>query len=230
MGLADDIHALSRRIEGDLFAAHDYFTHTKAAWLVSRRYARSGRRLEIRNSATGTVVDGPAFGGLAKQYIVEYLLGATYQHFVAIFEDFAFDLLRRWLNAHPARLSKKTLELATVLDAEDKSSIIQTVVEKELDGLKYERIAAWFKYLDGLVHLDCPTPDRVGQLAEIKASRDILAHNRGVVNSTYLSKSGPRARYQVGDILEISGPYHRESWAAILEVVREVSAATLRKA
>jgi hypothetical protein len=35
------------------------------------------------------------------------------------------------------------------------------------------------------VKLDCPTEDEIDALAEIKAARDILEHNAGVVNEIF---------------------------------------------
>ena len=46
---------------------------------------------------------------------------------------------------------------------------------------------------------NAPTEDEIDALAEIKAARDILEHNAGVVNEIYRRKAGKRARYEVGD-------------------------------
>ena len=129
-----------------------------------------------------------------RDYIRGHLTRATFQHFVSLFEDFLFDLLRLWLAAHPHSLSRKQVELSVVLAAPDKDAITLTVVDRELNDLKYRRLADWFTYLDQLVHLGCPTADEIERLAETKASRDILVHNKGVVNATYLAKAGGRLR------------------------------------
>ena len=138
-------------------------------------------------------------------------------------------MLRFWLAAYPASLSKKQVEIGAVLKAPDKSAIILTVVEKELNELKYERLVDWFAYLERLANLDCPIADDVEKLAEIKASRDILVHNNGIANATYVSKAGTRARYKDGEKLEIPEHYHRASWETINKVVRDVSAASTGK-
>jgi hypothetical protein len=67
-------------------------------------------------------------------------------------------------------------------------------------------------------------------MAEIKASRDILVHNNGVVNATYVGKAGRLARYQDGEKLEIPKQYHRESWEIIKKLVQDISAAAVTKA
>lgn len=229
MALADDIQALTTRTVSALEASHDYYTYTKRVWRLLQQIAREGRKFTFRNLTTGTRVDEKILLGRAQLYVTDYLVSSTFQHFVSLFEDFFFELLRLWLAAYPASLSKKQVEMGAVLKAPDKSTIVLTVVDKELNDLKYERLTDWFAYLERLTNLGCPTADEIGKLAEIKASRDILVHNNGISNATYVSKAGTRARYKDGETLEIPEQYHSASWETINKVVREVSAAAVRK-
>jgi len=229
MALADDIQSLTSRTQSALGAIHDYYTYTKRVWRLVQEIVNEGRRFTFRNPATGTQVDERVLLGLAQPYVDDYLMSSTFQHFVSLFEDFLFALLRYWLAAYPGSLSKKQVEMGAVLKAPDKTAIVLTVVDKELNELKYERLADWFAYLDRLANLGCPTLDEIEKLAEIKASRDILVHNNGVANATYVSKAGIRARYRDGEKLEIQEHYHLASWETINKVVRDVSAAALAK-
>jgi hypothetical protein len=85
-------------------------------------------------------------------------------------------------------------------------------IHRELNALKYERPKAWFQYINSRVKLGFPTDEQIERFAEIKASRDILAQNRGVINSTYLAKAGNRSRYNLGQRLEIPESYLHDSW------------------
>src|SRR5208283_2381144 len=167
-------------------------------------------KFTFRNLTTGTRVDEQVLLGRAQLYVTDYLMSSTFQHFVSLFEDFFFELLRSWLAAYPASLSKKQVEISAVLKAPDKSAIVLTVVDKELNELKYERLADWFAYLERLTNLGCPTADEIEKLAEIKASRDILVHNNGIANATYVSKPGNWAKYKDGERLKIPEQYHSE--------------------
>ncbi len=120
--------------------------------------------------------------------------------------------------------------MGTVLDAPDKQAILLSVIDHELNELKYKRLSEWFAYLDRLVHLGCPGTDEIETLAEIKASRDVLAHNNGIVNAVYVAKAGSRARHKEGERLAMSEKYHRESWEAISKIVRDISEAAIGKA
>ncbi len=230
MELADEIQALASRTLAALDASHDHYTYTKRVWRLLQQIVKEGRKFTFRNLTTGTRVDEQVLLGRAQLYVTDYLISSTFQHFVSLFEDFFFGLLRQWLAAYPGSLSKKQVEVGAVLKAPDKAAIILTVVDKELNDLKYERVADWFAHLERLANLGCPTTTEIEKMAEIKASRDILVHNNGVVNAIYVGKAGRRARYRDGQKLEVSEQYHRESWETIKKVVHDLAAAAVAKA
>jgi hypothetical protein len=229
MGLAEDIRGVAGVALAALDDTHDYYTHTERAWGLIRRVVRDGRKFTFVSPHTGTRADERAILALSRGYIADNLASATFQHFVSTFEDFFFDLLRLWLAAYPGSLSKKQLEFSTVLNAPDIATVVLAVVDRELNEIKYERVADWFAYLERLAKLGVPTGEEIERLAEIKASRDILVHNKGVVNPTYLSKSGKSARFAVGQDLEVDVPYHLASWESIKKLVRDLSTAMIEK-
>ena len=230
MTLVEEILRLRARALAELSAAHDYFADTKLAWKIVRRSIRTGAEFAIRNKATKTVTTDSSLVEKSKEYVTRYLAEATFQQFVSIFENHFFDLLRLWLVAHPQSLGTKELSFKTVLDAPNKEAITLQVVDKELNDIAYERPKEWFKYLDSRVKLGCPTEDEIDRIGEIKASRDVLAHNRGVVNKIYLSKAGRFARFADAETLEISEQYHAESWELFRKVISDVFDATAAKA
>jgi hypothetical protein len=229
MGLADDLQALRDRTLADLNAAHDYFTDTKSAWRIVRRVVKSGYAFTIEHRATGTVTAHSEVRGKSIRY-VESLTQATFQQFLSIFESFLFDLLRLWLLAYPQSLGGRKVDFKEVLAAPDRDAIASLVIDKELSELFYDRPAAWFEYLEGKVNLGCPTADEIARLAEAKASRDVLSHNRGVANKVYISKAGPLARFKDGERIEIPEDYHRATWELLRKVVADVSNAAIAKA
>src|SRR5262245_17231397 len=161
MALADDIQELASRALTALDASHDYHTYTIRVWRLLIQIVKEGRQFSFRNLKTGTRVDERVLLGRAQLYITDYLTTSTFQHFVALFEDFFFGLLRHWLSAYPGSLSRKQVDFGTVLKAPDKAAIVVNVVEKELNELKYERLADWFAYLERVIHLGCPTGDEI---------------------------------------------------------------------
>jgi hypothetical protein len=229
MALADDIRGLRDRVLADLNGAHDYYTDTKIAWDLVRQVIAAGNTFSNRNMTTGTVTTQADLAGKARGYVAEQLAEATFQQFISIFENFFLDLLRLWLTAYPQSLSGKKVDFQAVLDAPDKDAITSLVVNKELTEVLYDRPTGWFKYLEDKVKLGCPTPDEIDRIAEAKASRDVLVHNRGVASKTYESKAGRLARHKDGQRIDIPEHYHRETWELIHKVITDISNAAIAK-
>lgn len=230
MPLADDIRELRERVLLELEAAHDYYIDTKGAWKIVQSYIKAGNKAYIRNKVTENVTTEVELANKSRSYVTGQLAEATFQQFVSIFENAFVDLLRLWLIVHPQSLGGKELSFKTVLDAPDKDAITLHVVNKELNELAFKRPKDWFDYLDKRVIIGCPTEKEIDRIGEIKASRDILVHNRGIVNKIYLAKAGDFARFADGQKLDIPEHYHREAWELIRKVISEVFAAAAEKA
>ncbi len=229
MALREVIRQLQSRTLADLNAAHDYFTDTKLAWRIVEKAIKGKISFTIRN-ATGTVTTDADLVNKAQLYVTEQLAEATFQQFLSIFEHFFFDLLRLWLIAYPQTLASRQVSFKDVLDAPDKDAIASLVINKELNEILYKRPADWFAYLEDRAKLGCPTADEIELIAEAKASRDILAHNRGVANMIYEAKAGKVARYKDGERIDIPEDYHRATWELLRKVVSDLSNAASAKA
>lgn len=229
MALSDEIRALRYRVLADLNSAHDYYHDTKLAWRIVRKAIAAGNNFTIRNLTTGTVTTQARLKIKARGYVVEQLTDATFQQFVGIFENFCVEFLRLWLTAYPQSLGKKMVEFRSILELPDKDAVTQLVVRKEINEILYARPGEWFSYLEEKAKLGCPSAGEVERIAETKASRDVLVHNRRLVNTTYESKAGRLARFKVGDEIDIPEHYHRETWGLIRKVVSDVSDAAIAK-
>jgi hypothetical protein len=229
MSLSVEIAELRDDALASLETTHDYFRYTEAAWLLAKHLIDKGQRFKIRDRTRGLSVNESNLSAVPRESITGFLASATFQHFVSQFERFVFDLLRLWLTEYPGNLAGNQLKFRTVLDAVDREAIVASVVQKEMHGLAYQRVADWFEYLEKLAKLGCPTRDEIERLAEIKASRDVLVHNNGIANAIYIDKSMGRARFTPGERLELPEDYHRESWELIRKVIDDVSTAAINK-
>lgn len=229
MALSADLRTLRDRAIAELISAHDYYTDTKVAWQFVHKVIRAGHKITIRNTATGTVTQEGQLDVKARGYVKEYLAEATFQQFVAIFENFFFDLLRLWLMAYPQSLGARELRFETVLEATDKEAVTLHVVNKELNEIAYGRPKEWFSYLEARVRLGCPSAAEIERIGEVKASRDVLAHNRGIANKIYESKAGKAARFRDGQQVSIPEDYHRETWMLLRKVIGDLADAMAAK-
>lgn len=191
--------------------------------------AAEGRHSTFSNVATGTVIDPAELVSLASHYTRDFLATFTLRHCVSLFEVFLFRFMHRLLTHNPRQFAEKQLDFRIVLDAATRDDIIAVMLHKQLNELKYEQLREWFLAINKAVRLDCPTPDEIDALAEIKAARDILEHNDGVANDVYLRKASRKARFALGETVEIDNVYLLESWQLIRKVVADLSAAAVAR-
>lgn len=229
MGLAETISQLRADAIAALDRSHDYYVHTKIAWRLVQRMVRQGHRVTIRNRTTGTTTTETQLASQAQEYVTGYLASATLQDFVAVFERFVLDFISAWLTAHPKSLAGKQLKFRTVLDSQDKDEVVAAVVQDEVVGIAYGPVGEWFRYIEKIAQLGCPSKGEIERIAEIKATRDLLVHNNGVVNAIYVAKSGVRARSSAGERIDVPEWYHRESWELMRQVISDVAGAAIAK-
>lgn len=230
MALIDEIRALRERALTDLDVAYDYYIDAQIAWRLVCAVADSGYKFTFRNTTTGAVTTQADLSAKARGYVAEQLAEATFQQFIAIFESFFFDLLRCWLMAFPGSLSKRQVEFSEILAAPEMTAVTELVVNKELSERAYERPERWFEYLNAKVKLNAPTSDEIERIAEAKATRDLLVHNRGLVNKNYLSKAASHARRQPGDKIDVPEQYHQDTFQLIRKLVVDISEGAIGKA
>ena len=230
MALVDQIHELAARSATDLNAIHNFVEHSTLVWRTFRLWVEQGNEFEAMNVETGSKVSAQDLLSLSDHYKNEYLLTLTFQHHVTSFEAFIFDFLRLVLTDEPRHLSqKRQIDVGTALSASDRSALVQILVDKELNDLKYEKVTEWCEYMNRMISLRCPSEIEIGQIAEIKASRDILVHNSGIANQIYMDKAGSYARHRLGGKIDIPGPYHTESWRIIKKVINDITSAAIAR-
>jgi hypothetical protein len=233
MALRDEIRDLADRVLRDLRASHDFYEHTKAAWRVTLQFAHAGHLLNIQETETGAILSATDLDSLGRRYVKVHLAESVFKDLASVLEDWVFGLLALWLLAYPKGIpnkERKPVPLADLLEAADLDALIRDVVRREVLSIAYKRPADWFAYLQDRVDLGCPTADQIKDLAEIKASRDVLTHNRGIVNQAYLEKSGDRARFTDADRLDVPEPYLFVSLKLVQSVIGDMAATAIAKA
>lgn len=229
MSVQDDLPRIADRAHQELDSVHDFFEHSNAVWRSFQIFVNQGHKVTIDNLATGTRIDQDGLIRLAPHCTQHYLTTFTFRQFVSAFEVFLFDFLHRLLLHNPWQFARSQLEFEVVLRAGDRQEIISGVISKQLNELKYDTLREWFVAAEKAVHLGCPTADEIDTLAEVKASRDVLEHNAGIVNEIYLRKAARKARSAVGDTIKIDHTYHLESWRLIRKVVTVVTDVAIAK-
>jgi hypothetical protein len=210
-----------------IFASEYSTTSHEATGKVKIAYSQFASEFEIPDKQI-LISELPAyFFESAKD---KYLLSMVHQQQIALFEHFFFDLIRVLLMDRPERISKKKhIDYATILESDTKEDIIQRLIDRELNEIKYKNVSEWFIYLNSLVKLPDMPLDTLEKVAEAKATRDILVHNAGIVNKIYLEKSGQAARFSVGNMIDVSPHYTRDVWHLLVGVLIKTSDSLIEK-
>jgi hypothetical protein len=226
----DKLAALRARIIADFTAIMEFKAFTNLAYEFAAVHAATlpgTRKFEVSYSDFAHSV------GLANKILgpselaTEFercekgcFLELVFEQQVAAFESAFFDLARFLLLDRPDRLpSNKQVEYSVVVGASSREEAIAELVDRETNTLKYQTVVKWFEWISSQVSAASIAPTTIQQIAEIKATRDILVHNNGVANRAYLKKTGSAARFSDGARVNVNEPYHLQSWQTLLSTM-----------
>lgn len=132
---------------------------------------------------------------------------------VMIIEALLGDIVRAVVIKYPQKLgAKRAVPLQVVLEAKTIEEVHLRATDALLNDLSYKSPSEFAQSVEPLLSinlLECPAFHRY---IEVKATRDIYIHNRGMVNETYLRKVGSHARARAGQLLPVDIQYFLESY------------------
>ncbi len=224
MPLPEDIRSLADRVLDRVDTAREFYMHTRQAWRLVQQLARKGRPVGIVDLVTKQSLPAGDLESRSQRYVTVHLAESIFRDLSSLLEDWIMGLIRLWLTAYPEDLDlnfdpttgkrrrqkqeeEVQIPLSRLLHLRDCSMIFDGMIEEVVRDMTYKRPDQWFKYLDRRLSLGCPDAAQQAKLYEMKAARDCLEHNRGVINEDYLKKAGDAKRYSEGDLVQIDEPY-----------------------
>lgn len=159
------------------------------------------------------------------RYIATDLYNNLLVAIVSQCESFLFDVLRLVLRTYPKKITmniqgvelKKVVDIDMVLNATDIENVRCALIEQRLHSVSYAKPADYLQFLNAIAHITTDD-DAFAQYIEIKATRDIIIHNAGIANPTYLAKAGPKARVAAEERLPMNAEYFDHCVATIKRV------------
>jgi hypothetical protein len=129
------------------------------------------------------------------------------------------DSVRAVVAKFPKKLGqKRSVSLQLILESKSIEEVHIRATDELLHELSYKsprEFAEHFEQLLSINLLECPAYHKY---IEVKATRDIHIHNRGIVNDTYSRKAGSHARAIAGKYLPVTVAYFLESYEAALQL------------
>ena len=148
---------------------------------------------------------------------------------VTLVEEFIHCYLHLMLSTYPQKVGKeRRLGIDDLLKVHDKDDAVQLLIEKEILAALYKSPRDYLDYFENILSIDLPLKDKRAYI-EVKATRDLLVHNGGIVNSVYLEKTGNMARAKLGDLIPVTQEYFDDAFRALTRFVNSTFELTLVK-
>lgn len=141
---------------------------------------------------------------------------------VSQFEAYLFEVLHIVISTYPKKLTlsikgveiSRDIPLDLLLNANNLNDIMDKVIERRLNEASYASPKEYLEYLGKIIGIDTKDPAFLDYI-EIKATRDLIIHNSGVINEIYISKSGPQKRGDIGQTILIDAMYFDHCMATL---------------
>ncbi|MBT9609257.1 MAG: hypothetical protein IV110_04365 [Aquabacterium sp.] len=138
---------------------------------------------------------------------------------VTIIEAMFGDVVRSIIMKFPQKLgAKRSITMQAVLESKSIEDVHIRATDALLNELAYKSPQEFAEALSGLLSinlLECPA---FHKYMELKATRDIYIHNRGVANDIYVRKAGTHARVAANQSLPVDIQYFLESYESCLQL------------
>jgi hypothetical protein len=154
------------------------------------------------------------------------LFASIFVFLVAHVEDFFISICKIVLHHDNRRIKTRVqgidhitkIEISEIIEARSREKIIEALIEREMQAVFHSRPAAYFTYLERVIGISLDEKSK-DSWNEIKATRDIIVHNSGIVNGTYLDNARSKARGTLGDVVPLDRAYFEDSVATMKSLV-----------
>jgi len=183
---------------------------------------------ELDPAKLATANPGPRTRFLRNQR--QILLEMFVSHLVDNFQSYLVDLIRLVLRSRPTMISssQQSLTLEELLKYGNIEELVHDVIERKINSLSYEGFAdlhAWCADRGILLQLSGQDHKSV---VELIATRNVIAHNRGVVDERYVRiVASPRFAIGASRALEVNDLF--DALALLHRVVFETDEAAIQK-
>lgn len=154
---------------------------------------------------------------------------ATFVYIVGNIEDYFSKVVELILNYDNNRLMctvnginfTNNYSVIDIINSLDKQEMIKRIVQDRIISIFYAKPSCYKEYFVKALGIDIDEHYWYTWF-EIKATRDLIVHNNGVINSIYIEKSSAQARGNIGDIILIDSKYYEESISFLKSLVGQI--------
>jgi hypothetical protein len=236
-GIGNRLNRLVCGAQGRLFEQGELFQLTYGAFDIAARAMQESGEEEITVTyPIGYRADGQPMNTKTTYQQEELLRKYQFLAFeqlaingllqlVTIVEAMLTDAVRAVILQYPQKLgSKRTMPMSLVLEAKSLQEVYLRATDLLLNEMTYKSPAEFAEAVEPILSLkllECPA---FHKYMEVKASRDIFVHNRGIANEIYTRKAGSHVRVIAGWKLPASVEYFLQSYEVCHQLAEWIEA------
>ncbi len=156
---------------------------------------------------------------------------------VARFDKFIIDVLDVYFKNQPALLksNEKALTYSEVLDLNSSDSVLNILIEKEVDKLLRNSHYDLIEYLDTKLKIGIKSHfENLPTFIEITERRNLFVHTGNIVNRHYLGTCKQHnaeldSKIKEGSVLSVSNQYFEESFRCLFELGLRIGQSAVRR-
>ncbi len=138
---------------------------------------------------------------------------------VTIVETMLGDIVRAVVMRYPQKLGgKRSLSIQAVLESTSLEEVHLRATDALINELAYKSPPEFADSMQDLLSVNLLVCPAFHKYMEVKATRDIFIHNRGVANEVYVRKAGSHARVKEGMGLPADIQYFLESYEYCIQI------------
>jgi hypothetical protein len=155
----------------------------------------------------------------------------SFIYLIALFDAFLADVFSVVVKTRPKILksSKKQISYERLFEFGSYEALVESLAGRELNELSYKSMkdqAEYYRDRFGVALEESGVA--VSKLVELRATRNLLVHNNGLVNEIYLDQV-PSTTYKSGEDVQVNEDYFRQAVVNLDTVVKFVTTKLIEK-
>jgi hypothetical protein len=188
-------------------------------------------KIELDDEEMSTLVEVMNWQVQLSDRYPNMLLEMGFIYLVALFDAYLLDVFCAVLTNRPETLksSKKQLSYDRIIDLQASNALIPYLAQREMNEVGYKSIAEQAEYYESRFNIKIADSGvALDDLAEIRATRNLLVHNNGIVNSIYLD-AVRNPKYSLGERVTTDLGYWNNCYKKQMQVAKFIRGTILNK-
>ncbi|GAB3232985.1 hypothetical protein GCM10027346_20610 [Hymenobacter seoulensis] len=245
-GLKEDIKVAAFYVEHRSTQPDDrnkIFLYEEFQDTIKQRIAKSGTTSEVDEvivSGSGDKMTLHELWGIAKRLDhkilrekrnEDFVYLSSFTHLVTLLDAALIDIVKSLMELIPELLwsDAKSISYSNLFKANSLDELKAHIIDKEITSFGFKSLKEQIDYIHKFSKLTLiKNNEMLNNLIEIRETRNIIIHNKGVVNYIYNSNVH-NSQYKIGDYRTVDAPYFAASSNTLIDFINYFTSKLLYK-